>query len=38
MCFDKVEGFVDGVGARLNEELDEGFDCCDWHSEVRVFG
>lgn len=37
MGFHQVEGFVDGVGAGLNEEFDEGFDCSDRHGEVGVF-
>lgn len=38
MGLDEVEGFVDGDGAGVDEEFDEGFDCCDGHGEVGVFG
>ena len=38
MCLNKIEGFVYRDGARLSEELNESFYCCDRHSKVRIFG
>lgn len=38
LCFNQVEGFVDGDGAGLYEQLNESFDCGNGHGEVGVVG